>query len=224
MPEASIEAIISQAKTEERKHGWLAAADCYAMAASVVSAEDHFELAGLFESEGYASYRSAMQAENNEQFKTRCGRTVKCYEKASQHYLKSDEPGQKPRMIRCAAMIAYMNYWLESDVAKKRVHANECWRLTKRALETFEEMGEVFEFRKTYNQLVDSAFFTFFLEWDFCVRERIAKEAMDFGERAIKMLSKSADVYEQAKIHAKALVCITVFAYNFLDVSDRERE
>jgi tetratricopeptide (TPR) repeat protein/KaiC/GvpD/RAD55 family RecA-like ATPase len=224
MSEASIEVILSQAKAEERKHGWLAAADCYAMAASAVSAEDRFELAGVFESEGYASYRSAMQAENSEEFKTRCSRAVKCYEKASQLCLKSDRPGQKPRMIRCTAMIAYINYWLESEVAKKRVHANECWRLTKKALDTFEKLGEGFEFRKTYNQLVDSAFFAFFLEWDFYVRERIAKEAMDFGERAIKLLSKSADVYEQANMHAKALVCITVFAYNFLDVSDRERE
>ncbi len=224
MSKASIEVILSLARAEERKHGWLAAAGYYAMAASAVSAEDRFELAGVFESEGYASFCSAMQAENSEEFKTRSIRAIKCYEKASQHYLKSEKPRQKPRMIRCTAMIAYINHWLESNAARKRVHVNECWRLTKKSLNAFEEMGEESEFRKTYTWLVDSAFFAFFLEWDFCVRKRIAKKAKDFGERATKLLSKSSDAYEQAKIHAKASVCITVFAYNFLDVSDRERE
>ena len=224
MSEASIKLILNQARTEESKHCWQGAADCYATAASAASAEDPFELAGIFENEGYASYRSALQAENSEEFKTRCNTAVECYEKASQHYLKSEKLRQRPKMVRCTAMIAYINYWLESNAAKKRVHVNKCWKLAKKALNAFEEMGEGLEFRKTYVQLVDSAFFAFFLEWDFSVRERIAKEAKDFGERAIKLLSKSADTYEQALIHAKALVCITVFAYNFLDVSDRERE
>jgi len=224
MSEVSIEMILSQAKAEEGKNGWLAAADLYAEAASAMSAEDRFELAGVFESEGYASYRSAKQTESNEEFRARCSRAIECYKKASQHYVKSDKPSQKPRMIRCMAMIAYVDYWLEPKAAKKRTHANECWKLTKKTLEAFEEIGEESEFRKTYNQLVDSAFFAFFLEWDFHAREKIAKQATDFGERALKLLSKSADVYEQAKTYAKTMVCITVFAYNFLDVSDRERE
>lgn len=224
MSESEIGIILNEAQTKEGKYDWRGAIDCYKKAESVVSSESFFELANVFEKLGYAHYRLAMQSGSNDEFRARSSRAIENYEKASRCYFKSDEPAQKPRMLRCKAMIAYINYWLASGAANKKACIDECWRLTKRALQTFENTEDTLEYRTTYNQLVDSALFAFFLEWNFRSRERIAKEATDFGERTIKLLSKSADVYEQAKTYAKTMVCITVFAYNFLDVSDRDRE
>jgi len=222
--ESEIGIILRGAQTREGTYDWLEAIDCYKKAEIAVSPESYFELANVFEKLGYAHHRLAMQSGNNDEFRARSSKAIDYYKKASQHYLKLEEPNQKLRMIRCKAMIAYINYWLASGVVNRKTCVNECWSLTKKALQAFGKAGANLEYLTTYNQLVDSAFFAFFLEWEFTSRERIVKEAMDFGERAIKLLSESVDAYEQAKTYAKTMVCITVFAYNFLDVSDRDRE
>jgi KaiC/GvpD/RAD55 family RecA-like ATPase len=224
MSESRTEVILGQAKARERKHDWLGAIDCYTKSESVISSISPFESANMFGNLGYAYYRAAMQAEKNEEFKARSSRAIESYEKASQYFLKSDEPSRKPRMLRCRAMIAYINYWLASETVKKKTHINECWELAKKALEIFESLDEALEYGTTYNQLVDSALFAFFLEWDFQAREKLVKKAMDLGEQATELLFRSGNVYEQAKALAKALVCTSVFAYNFLDVTDRDRK
>lgn len=224
VPKSEIGIILSGAQAKEGKCDWLGAIDCYKKVELAVSSRSYFELANVFEKLGYAHYRLAMQSGSNDEFRARSSRAIDYYKKANQYYFKLDEPTQKLRMLRCKAMIAYINYWLASGVVNRKTCVNECWRLTRKALQTFGNTDATLEYLTTYNQLVDSALFAFFLEWDFHSRERIGKEAMDFGERAIKLLSESADVYEQAKTYAKTMVCITVFAYNFLDVSERERE
>lgn len=224
MSESRIKAIVSRARTKQRNHDWLGAVDCYTKAESVVSSRSPFELANVVENLGYACHRAAMQAESNNEFRARSNSAIENYEKANQHFAKSDDPSQKARMFRCKAMIAYINYWLALEAAKKKTHIGECWRLTKKALEAFESIDEALEYGITYNQLVDSALYAFFFEWDFQVREKIVKEAIDFGKRAMELLSDTNNTYEQAKTFAKATVCQSIFAYNFLDVKDRERE
>ena len=224
MSKSKIETFLNEAKTKEREHNWLGAIDCYIMAESMLSSKNPFRSARIFENLGYAYYRLAMQSGSNDEFRARSSRAIENYEIASRCYSKPDLPAQKPRMLRCKAMIAYINYWLVSGAGNKKACIDECWKLTKKALQAFENTDDPLEYRTTYNQLVDSALFAFFLEWNFRSRERLVKEATDFGERAVKLLSKSDDVYEQAKTYAKTMVCITVFAYNFLDVSDRDRE
>ena len=51
-------------------------------------------------------------------------------------------------------MIAYVGYWLAAEAKEKKKKIDECWRLTKDALEAFREAGEGWEYGKTYNQLL----------------------------------------------------------------------
>jgi KaiC/GvpD/RAD55 family RecA-like ATPase len=224
MLKSEIEIILSEAQTKERKYDWLGAIKNYRKVASAVSSESFFELANVYEKLGYAYYHLALQSRTNDEFKAKSRIAVRSYEKASRCYSKSDKSIQKPRILRCRALIAYAKYWLASEAANKKACIDRCWKLTKKTLQALENAGETSEYVSTYNQLVDCAFFAFFLEWNFSSRKRIAKKAKDLGEQAIKLLSGSTDIYEQARTYAKTMVCTTVFAYNFLDVSDRDRE
>ena len=90
-------------------------------------------------------------------------------------------------------MIAYIGYWLASEVPEKKRLINECWRLTKESLKAFEEAGEAWQYGRTYNQLSSSIVFGFCLEWNFQAREKLIREAVEYGEQAIKFLSSTED-------------------------------
>jgi tetratricopeptide (TPR) repeat protein/KaiC/GvpD/RAD55 family RecA-like ATPase len=219
-----VEALLNEARTEEKKHNWLKSVDCYTRAQSLISSKDIFKSAMILERLGYAFYRLAMQSEDNEKFRERCAKAVGNYEKAGRGFSESDGLTGKPRMLRCRAMVTYLNFWLASKAEDKKVLVVECWKLAKKSLQTLGNADDKAEYVLTYNQLVDIAFFAFFLEWNFRSRKRLLKEAGDFGEHAINWLSESIDVWERARAYAKTMICITLFAYNFLDVSDRDRE
>ncbi|MCJ7423186.1 hypothetical protein MUP01_02820 [Candidatus Bathyarchaeota archaeon] len=224
MPKSRTQILLDQAKAREEEYDWLGATDCYAKIRRMISVADSNKLAILSENTGYAFYRAAFQAGNNVEFRKRCEKSIENYEKAIRCLLKSEEAGQNPRKLRCSATIALINYWLASDVTQKKNHASDSWRQAKEALVGFLEKEDALECAKTYNRLVDSVFLAFFLDWSFSAREKLAKEAIGFGERAIASISGSVNAYEEAKALAKFLICTSVFAYNFLDVSDRERQ
>jgi tetratricopeptide (TPR) repeat protein len=120
-------------------------------------------------------------------------------------------------------MIAYVGYWLASEVPEKKRLINECWRLTKESLKTFEEAGAALEYGKTYNQLSTSACFGFFFERDLQPRERVVREALERGERAIQFLSKLEDSHELVKAFVRTAGFLEVLCYYFLDSDERER-
>lgn len=76
MSESGAEIIPNQAKTKERKHDWLGAIDQYTKAESAASPRSLLEVANVFEKTGYASYRATMQAESDEESRTRCSRAI----------------------------------------------------------------------------------------------------------------------------------------------------
>lgn len=218
MSKSQIEALLEKVRLEESKHNWLEVVNCYSKVKSASTS------ARTLESLGYAYYHLAMQSTGNEEFRARCANAIENYEKACRSYLESNSRAEKPKALRCKAMIAYVNFWLAPKAEGKKIFIDECWKLVKKSLEDLESTDESSEYIYTYNRLVDSAFFAFFLEWDFRSRERLVKDAGDFGERAVNLLSDSVDIRDQARTYAKTMVCITLFAYNFLDVSDRDRE
>jgi len=218
----SAEVLLNQAEEREKEYDWLGAAESYKRASGLVSEQNPSKLGELYELLGYAFYRAAMQAESVDEFKDRMRQTTAHYEKAEKSYEKASEPGRTPRMLRCDAMIAYLGYWLASEVPGKKRLLDECWKLTKKSLEAFEEAGEAWEFGKTYNQLSISAVFSFTREWDFQARGKTMREAVEHGERAITFLSTCGDLHELARAYAKTVVCMGTFAYYALDVDERE--
>ena len=219
----SAESVLGQIAQQEKEYDWLGAAESYQKALVLVPKQDFLKLGEIYERLGYAFYRSAMQAESQEEFREKTRQAVVNYEKAREFYGHLSESVKKARMLRCDAMIAYVDYWLASNVHEKRRLLDECWRLAKESLKAFEESGELCEYGKTYSQLSASPIFIFTFESNFKSREKVMREAVEMGETAIKSLSDCNCPSELARVYAKTIVCGAVFAYYFQDLDEREK-
>jgi len=223
MSEATnVDAMLNQAKQLEKAYDWMGAADSYEKALNVVLERDCFKRGEICERLGYAFHRAAMQAENVDEFRSKMSQAVAYYEKAKENYERLSEAGKTPRIHRCDAMTAYSTYWLTADVPEKKKLLHESWRLTKESLKAFEAAGDSWEYGRTFNQLITSAIFIFTLEWTFQEREKPMREGVEYGERAIKLLSTLEDSNELARAYAKTLTCLGVFGYYFQDGDERE--
>jgi len=220
---SSAEVFLSQVEEEERKYDWLGAAELYRKALNLVPETDFLKIGQVEERMGYAFYRAAMQAGSVDEFKERMRQAVATYEKAKEFYGKSSESSKTPGVLRCDAMIACLGYWLASEAAEKKRLSDECWRLTKEALNGFREARDAWEYGKTYNQLSMGSTFSFVLEWDFKAREKTAKESVEYGEQAIKFLSTCEDPSELARAYVNTASFLELFGYYFQDLDERDK-
>ena len=221
---SSVDAFLSQAKERERVYDWLGAAEFCVKALNLVSETDFLKLGQVQERMGYAFYRAAMQAESVDEFKERMRLAVANYEKAREFYGRLSERGKTSRMLRCDAMIAYMGYWLASEVSEKKKQLDECWTLTKEALKAFKETGDALDYGKIYNQLSSSAYHKYALEWNFQACEKIIREAMEYGEQTVILLLGVGDSQELARAYVRTALYLVMFGYYFVpDMDDKER-
>ncbi len=223
MPEAlGVEGILKQAAKQEKECHWLEAIGSYKNALCKVPEQDYSRRAEIHERLGYALHRAARQAENIREFGTNSARSLENYEKAKELYGKRGTSGKTPWMLRCDAFVGYLNNWMTSEVTEKQRLLDECWNLTKEALNRFKEAGDAWEYGKTYNQLSVSALFRFFYDWDFQTREFMVREAADYGEQAIRYLSNFGDPYELARAYVRTATYREMLGFYFLDLDERE--
>jgi hypothetical protein len=222
--ESAVEEILNQAERLEKAYEWLRAADSYEKALKLLPENDFSRKSETYERLGYAFYRFAFQAESNDEFRQRLRQAIANYEKVKEFCGMLNGPSKKPRILRCDAMIAHLGYWLASEVPEKKKLINECWRLTKGSLKAFEQACDALEYGKTFNQLSTSAFFGFFFERDFQPRERVMREAVEHGERAIQFLSKLEDSHELARAYVRTAGFLEVFGFHFCDSDQQKRQ
>jgi hypothetical protein len=217
-----VEEILHQAEQLEKEYYWLRAADSYEKALKLLPEDDFPRKGETCERLGYAFYCAAFQAESNDEFRQRLHQAIANYEKAREHYQKLNEPKNTGIVLRCDAMNAYLGYWLASDVPEKKRMLNECWRLTKEALKSFEQTGDTSQCGRTYNQLSSSVVFGFPFEWDFQTRKTMIREAVEHGEQTINSLSSNEDSLELARAYARTALYLEVFALYFLDANEKK--
>jgi hypothetical protein len=217
-----VEEIQGQAERLEREYDWLGAAESYEKALKLLPDDDLSRKAETYERLGYALYRAAFQAESSDEFKQRLRQTVLNYEKAEELYGRLNEPKKTGMVLRCNAVIAYLNYWLASEVPEKKTMINECLKLAKDALRTLKDSEESLEFGKTCSQLLWSAGLSSSFETDFKVRENTAKAALELGEQSIMFLSPSGESHQLARAYAGQAARLEAFGYYFRDLDKRE--
>jgi tetratricopeptide (TPR) repeat protein len=140
----SVEGILHQAEQLEKDYDWFGAAGLYEKALKLLPQNDFLKVGDSYERLGYAFYRSAFQAETNEPFTDRLRQSAVAYEKAVEFYGRPKQPAKTARTLRCNAMIAYVCYWLAPEAHEKKRLIDDCWRLTKEALNGFKEAGDAF--------------------------------------------------------------------------------
>jgi hypothetical protein len=222
--ESAVEELLHQAERLEKNYDWLRAAESYEKALKLLSEGDSSRKGETYERLGYAFYRAAFQAENNDEFRQRLGLAIADYEKAKKHYQKLNDFTEGGRTLRCDAINAYMGYWLATEAPEKKRLINECWKLAKKSLKTFEENKDSYEYGRTCNQLSSSVVFGFCLEWDFHARETLIREVVEHGEKAIKYLFNFGNHAELARAYARTAFFLGVFDYFFLDINEKGRD
>ena len=220
----NLQADLSDADEKEKGYDWLGAAKSYNKAIRLASEHDSRRIGEIYERLGYAAYRAAFQAESNEEFKQRMRQAVVSYEKAKELFQKLDEPTKTGRMFRCDAMVAYVGYWLATEVSEKKRLLNECWRTAKDALKTFDMANDGLEYGRTYNQLSASIDLGLFFEQNCQAREKTVGEAVEYGERAVKLLTKTGDLRELARAYVRAATFLELYGYYFLDLDERKKK
>jgi len=212
-----LQGVVAQAEEKEKNYLWLEAVDLYNQALQVI------EKGEVQEKVGYAFYRAAMQAESVDEFRERMRQAVANYEKANELYGMVGEQGKKPRVLRCDAVVAFLGYWLASEVSEKKRLLDECWRIAKEALKAFEEAEDALEYGETYNQLSSSAYHRYIFEWSFQTREKIIREAIEYGEKTINLLSSVGGSHELARAYVKTAIYLATSSYFVSDMDEKER-
>src|SRR5512136_1684002 len=119
------ETTVAQAAGQERVYDWLGASESYKKALSLMGKHNFSALGEKHEQMGYATYRAAMQAKNQEEFKERMQEAVRAYEEAHRFYDQL-EGKEKARTYRCEAISKYFGYWLSPSAAEKSRLLDEC--------------------------------------------------------------------------------------------------
>jgi hypothetical protein len=217
-----MEEILHQAERLEKEYNWLEAAESYEKALKLLPEDDFSRKGETYERLAHAFYRSAFQADTNDEFRQRLRQAIADYEKARENYRKLNEPKKTGKVLHCDAMNAYMSYWLAPEASEKKRFLGECWRFAQEALRASEESGEAREYGKTFNLLSASALLWYCLGSDYQARKKIIREVADHGEAGIKLLSTVDAPDELAKACAKTAFALSLLAYYFLDADEKE--
>jgi len=199
-----LEEILHQAERLGKGCDWAGAVGLYEKALKLLPQDDFSRIGEIHEPLGYASYRSAFQAESNDEFRERLRQAILSYEKAKEFYGRLNEAVKASRILRCDAMIAYWGYWLAAEVPERKRLLDECWRMGKEDLKAYDEAGDQHGYGETCLGLADCLDERLDLELDMQMREKIIAEALSFGEKAIKIFSKAGAEHELARAY-----CIT---------------
>ena len=219
-----MEAILDQAKEQEREFDWVGVVKSLKEALGVAPKQDFPGKGEIYERLGYAFYKAAMQAENRKQFRDRLLHAVTNYEQAKKFYSSRNKTKKNARILRCHAMIAYIGYWLSPEASEKKRLIDECWNFAKESLRNLKDKNDVWEFGRTYNQLSSSIVFKFCLAQDFQARENITRDVIEHGEQAINFLSMCGDSRELSTALARTAFYLGVFDYYFLDINEKGRD
>ncbi len=223
LPEAlGVEQVLARAREQEEEYNWRGAAESYKTAIGLLSPEESSKMGDVYERSGYAFHKAAMQAETVDEFRERTHHAITNYGKAAEFYERANHTVGTGKKLRCDAMISYLSFWLGSEPTGRKRLVDECWVLTKKALKAFGESGDTDECWKTYDQLSISAMFGFALEWNYQARENIAREAVEFAERAMTFLSSISGPDELAKAYVKIATHLHGFGFYITDPEKSE--
>src|SRR5256712_2241537 len=159
------------------------------------------------ETKGRELFHKAMCSGNFATFRRRIVLAENVYSAAGDQYRTRNQRGPE---LRCRAWIQLLCFCRAIKAPEKKQLLDESWRLTKLALQVFRRDSDDLEFANTYDQLSTSVALGYDFHWDLKTRLRNLQEGIDYGRRAITVLS--------ATEHKQLLTRIYVRVALFLDI------
>jgi tetratricopeptide (TPR) repeat protein len=193
-----VEEILHRAERLEKEYDWVGAAESYEKALNLLPQDDFSKKGEIHERLGHTLYRAAFQAERNDEFKARMRQAVAAYEKANRCNERLNESVKTRRILHCNAMIVYVGYWLASESAEKKKLLDECWKIEKETIKACDENGDRAGVGKASIELANLLSDRLDLELDVRVRGEILDEALNVGEKAIRIFSDVESEHELA--------------------------
>jgi hypothetical protein len=122
MPEvnADPDSLLAHASQLEKDYDWGEAAALYDKASSLTGGEDWLAFGRIREGRAKALYMHSFQAENSTDFLERLALSRAEYLKAKDAFLKVGKEVSLPWVLRCDAMVAYIDYWKSTSVDEKK--------------------------------------------------------------------------------------------------------
>jgi len=219
---SSVEPLHDRALELEREYRWSEAASHFREILNSVPEKDVIKRGRMQEELAYAMLKEAFQSASSEEFKDRMKRVVPEFQKAKDLLSFAENSEVSWLLSRCGAMIQYAEYWLHIEASQKKESARSSWKLAVDSLSQTMRPEHRIEFAKTYNRLVVAAALATAYETDFEGRERIARQAMEFGEHGVKESSNNINNRELAVLYSNTSACLSFYA-NFVKLDRFDR-
>jgi len=196
------ELLVNEGREQEKKYDWVAAIELYEKASTAaLKLNDFSKVAKIYEGIGFCYHRTAMQAKNLQEFKNRMLQAINAYSKAVKFFEKVEGPEKPAKICHCKAIAAYVSSRLKPDFDSRKRLLDECWKLEKETLKSYKGLDDRLSLGKTYNELNTCLVDRLNLEWDKQIRQKTLKEALNYGDKAIAILSELGEEYELARAY-----------------------
>jgi len=204
--------ILEEARIEEKRCRWLKVAEIYAD--RLHTSHDLSTKAEALDRIGHAYFRASLQARGSEQFRRNVHRAIVSYRKARTQLMRLGDDGRS-RAVRSSAMIVYLRFWLAREPSAKKRFVDDSWSLSKRAMKSFDKSHDSLGFAETFAVLSPAVPALLHTKWDAVERRAIFDEALEYGRRAIELLSPIGDKQALVKVYVRMAL--------FIDTSREER-
>ncbi len=211
-----LEAILKKAKEQEEKYGWLYAAWSYEHALRYTS-EIPF-LAETWQRIGFCYQWAARQAEDREEFERLQTLAGDAYEEAASLFGKEDNKINQGKRALCNSIAEYLRSWVASTSAEKKKRLEECRLLGTKALNMFQNGGNVLDAGKAFNTLLICVWEQIRAASTEEDKQALAQEGLHLSDEAISVLSKIKD--EQGLLQAYSLA--SLHNWYAANISDQE--
>ncbi len=193
--------MLEAAKEKEGRHSWLEAAKLYEQVLTAGRRTGSFA-ADTYERLGFCFRRASTQIEDFKEFEKLSQMAVEAYKNAAQ--LFETEGRNVGKALQCNAAAQYASSWAASDPSKKRKILEECRNLGKKSLKAYESAGDKPSYGKMYNDLLLYLLESLYVASDWREMKDIAKDGINYADKAIAVLSKLRDNSELLRAYFTA--------------------
>ena len=211
--------LLETAREQEKSFDWDAAAATYTELLDAVPGVDPAKTAQTEEAKAYALYRRAFQADTYEDFKERVADAIKQYETAKAAFGKLPDEEALPWSHRCASMVALLEYWRATSVARKKELVNVSWDEAKKAMDGFEKAGNGLQLGRTFNKSVFSLSIVFAYLGEGKARGSLFEDGLHYAERSVDALEKAGSAEDLASACLEAGSFVTTLANYYWEPS-----
>jgi hypothetical protein len=202
-PNKGPQELLRQAEKSEEKYEWLDAANSYVEALKSKSSSYPL-MAESWEKVGFCYELASRQAQSLGEFSRIRQLAIEAYQQASILFAKDESLEKVGKSLHCKAIAAYLGSWLANDASERKAILVECCKLGKNGLEAYEAAGNELSAGRICSDLTSWLLERLYVASDSREVESVAREGIDYGNKAVNALSRLDDKKELLRAYTAA--------------------